>query len=126
MSALWNNLVDKKALLMFQKALRAANRRAVKKHLPFELSLDDIIHQFIAQDGRCFYSGLNMNISKNSKEILHDPYKMTLDCKMPGFGYKKENIVWCIYCVNSFKQKMEKEELINICKNIVKHNEEEN
>jgi hypothetical protein len=51
---------------------------------------------------------------------------MTLDCKKSELGYRKDNIVWCIYCVNSFKQKMEKEEIINICKNIVKHNEEEN
>ncbi len=126
MSAFWNNLIDKKALSMFQKAHRAANRRAAKKNLPFEISIDDIIHQFISQDGRCFYSGLEMNISKANKSILHDPYKMTLDCKKSELGYKKENIVWCIYCVNSFIQKMEKEEIINICKNIVKHNEEKN
>jgi len=126
MSLFWNNIIDKKALSMFQKAHRAANRRAAKKHLPFEISLDDIIHQFISQSGRCFYSGLEMNISKTNKAVLHDPYKMTLDCKKSELGYRKDNIVWCIYCVNSFKQKMEKEEIINICKNIVKHNEEEN
>jgi hypothetical protein len=119
----WNNIIDKKALSMFQKAHRAANRRAIKKHLPFEISLDDIIHQFISQDGKCFYSGMEMNVSKKNKNVLHDPYKMTLDCKLAGLGYKKENIVWCIYCINSFKQKMEREELINICNHIIKHNE---
>ena len=71
MSGLWNNLIDKKALLMFQKAHRAAHRRAAKKHLPFEITLDDIIHQFVSQDGRCFYSGLDMNISKNNKNHHH-------------------------------------------------------
>lgn len=123
MSTFWNEFVDKKALSMFQKAHRAAHRRSLKKHLPFEISLDDIIHQYVLQSGRCFYSGLDMKISKNNKEVLHDPYKMTLDCKNSNFGYKKDNIVWCIYCINSFKQKMEKEEIINICYNIMKHNE---
>jgi hypothetical protein len=124
MNTFWNSFLDKKAMLMFQKAHRAACRRAVKKHLPFEISLDDIIHQYVSQSGRCFYSNLEMNIIKNDKkDVLHDPYKMTLDCKDSGLGYTKDNIVWCIYCVNSFKQKMEKEELINICYNIMKHNE---
>jgi hypothetical protein len=123
MSTFWNSFVEKKAMSMFQKAYRAAARRANKRHLPFEISLDDIIHQYVIQNGRCFYSDIDMKISKTNKEILHDPYKMTLDCKQSGLGYTKENIVWCIYCINSFKQKMEKEELINICYNIMKHNE---
>lgn len=123
MNDFWNKLVDKKALLMFQKAYRAANRRATKKGLTFEITPDDIIKQYVDQSGRCFYSNLEMRISKENDGILHDPYKMTLDCKDPSLGYKKENIVWCIYCVNSFKQRMSKEEVINICYNIIKNNE---
>ena len=123
MNDFWNKIVDKKALLMFQKAYRAANRRATKKGLTFEITPDDIIKQYVDQSGRCFYSNLEMRISKENDGILHDPYKMTLDCKDPSLGYKKENIVWCIYCVNSFKQRMSKEEVINICYNIIRYNE---
>jgi hypothetical protein len=123
MSTFWNGLVDKKAMSMFQKAYRAAHRRAVKKHLPFEISLDDIIHQFVFQGGKCFYSGMDLKIMKSNQKILHDPYKMTLDCKKSEFGYVKDNVVWCLYCINSFKQKMDKEEVINICFNIMKYNE---
>lgn len=123
MNDFWNKLVDKKALLMFQKAYRAANRRATKKGLTFEITPDDIIKQYVDQSGRCFYSNLEMRISKENDGILHDPYKMTLDCKDPSLGYKKENIVWCIYCVNSFKQRMSKEEVINICYNIIRYDE---
>lgn len=108
---------------MFQKAYRAASRRAKKKNLPFDISIDDITHQYENQNGRCFYSGIEMRIFKQSAVSLHDPYKMTLDCKDPAIGYKKDNIVWCIYCINSFKQRMPKEEVINICYNIIKHNE---
>jgi hypothetical protein len=125
MNSFWNELVDKKALSMFQKAYRAANRRALKRGIPFEISVDDIIHQYIDQDGKCFYSNLEMKISKDKGGALHDPYKMTLDCKDPMLGYKKQNIVWCIYCINSFKQRMPKEEVINICYSIIKHNEKE-
>jgi len=123
MSDFWNEFIDKKALSMFQKAYRAANRRAIKKSLPFEISLNDIIIQYFNQHGKCFYSDLEMRISKEKGGALHDPYKMTLDCKEPTIGYKSQNIVWCIYCINSFKQRMPKEEVINICYNIIRHNE---
>ena len=105
---------------MFQKALRAAGRRAAKKHLPFELELIDILSQYSDQNGRCFYSGIDMNIIKKSKD-LHDPYKMTLDCKDPAAGYTKNNIVFCIYCINSFKQKMTQLEIKEICKKVIEY-----
>lgn len=123
MSDFWNEFVDKKALSMFQKAYCAANRRAIKKNLPFEITPNDIIAQYVNQSGKCFYSNIEMRISKEKGGVLHDPYKMTLDCKDPSLGYKPQNIVWCIYCINSFKQRMPKEEVINICYNIIRHNE---
>lgn len=123
MSEFWNKIIDKKVLSMFQKAHRAAHRRSAKKCLPFEITIDDIINQYVSQNGRCFYSGIDMRIFKESKENLHDHYKMTLDCRNPSLGYIRQNIVWCTYCINSFKQRMETEELINICKSILEHNE---
>lgn len=111
---------SKKEISMFQKALRAAKRRAAKKHLPFGIELSDIISQYSSQSGRCFYSGIDMNISKKSKE-LHDPYKMTLDCKDPTIGYTKDNVVFCIYCINSFKQKMTQLEIKEICKKVIEY-----
>ena len=117
------NFPDKKSIKMFKKAILAANRRAKKRGLPFEISLEDIVSQYVSQSGKCFYSNMRMNISKSTEESLHDPYKMTLDCKESSVGYKKENIVWCIYCINSFKQRMGKQEIINICYNIIEHHE---
>lgn len=108
----------------FKKAFCGAKSRAKGKCLPFQITLDEIVCQFPVQNGRYFYSGLELNITKGNKVILHDPYKMTLDCRNPSFGYVRENIVWRMNCVNSFKQKITKEELINICKNIVERNEQ--
>lgn len=124
MNNFWSKIIDKKSMSMFQKAYNAANRRSIKKKLPFEIFIGDIISKYIDQNGKCYYSNLDMRISKEEGGALHDPYKMTLDCKDPELGYIKENIVWCIYCVNSFKQRMQKEEVINICRNILNHNEQ--
>lgn len=100
---------------MFQKALQAARRRAQKKKLPFCLDAQSITDVFEKQNGNCFYSGIKMNILKSPGKKLHDEYKMTLDCINPDDGYTKENIVWCLYCINSFKQRMKKNEMFHIC-----------
>ena len=119
----YNNILDKEAMRMFSKAYHAALRRATKKEIKFEISLEDIIEKFISQKGKCFYSNEPMLIKKENKNILHDPYKMTIDCIDSNIGYVKENVVWCLYCVNSFKQKMSPSEIIKISRNIVKNNE---
>jgi hypothetical protein len=101
---------------MFQKAYRGAYRRALKKGLPFDLLVADLKKAYDKQNGNCFYSGIHMHVCKvKEKKELHDPYKMTLDCLDPLKGYTSDNIVWCLYCVNSFKQRMQKKEMMQIC-----------
>jgi hypothetical protein len=105
---------------MFGKALGNARNRAKKKGIPFELTREYIIELFEKQNGKCYYSGLQLNIVKTNKDRTHDPLKMSLDCVDPELGYTKGNVVWCAYCVNALKLKMSKEEMINICRHIVK------
>jgi len=116
---------DQRSLSMFRKAFCAARRRAIKKNVPFDISVQDIADQHTDQHGRCYYSGIEMNIFKRSTS-LHDPYKMTIDCKDQDFGYVKSNIVLCLYCVNSLKQKMPYDEMLLICQKIVINNNAKN
>lgn len=119
------NQIDKSSLAMFKKAFNAAKRRSLKKKIPFEISVQDILDIGLVQDGRCFYSNIDMHIVKSS-ESLHDPYKMTVDCKDQELGYVKSNIVLCLYCVNSLKQKMSYGEMLSICQKIVANQNAEN
>ncbi len=114
---------NKEEIVMFRKAYNAAARRAKDKGLRFKISIDDILTRYISQSGLCHYSGLKMKIIKSGKE-LHDPYKMTIDCLDSTRGYTKNNFVLCLYCINSFKQKMPRDEVIKICRSIMKYNEE--
>lgn len=116
---------DQRSLSMFRKAFCAARRRAIKKDVPFDISVQDIITQHRTQHGRCHYSGIEMNIVKDSAS-LHDPYKMTIDCKDQDLGYVGSNIVLCIYCVNSLKQKMPYAEMLLICRKIVMNHDAKN
>lgn len=116
---------DKPSMAMFSKAINAARRRATKKDVDFDLLTKDVLDIYRDQNGLCYYSGIEMNVVKRS-ESLHDPYKMTIDCKEQGLGYVKENIVLCLYCVNSLKQKMPYSEMLTICQKVVSNHNAKN
>lgn len=109
---------------MFGSSLRKAKSRASKRGLPFNITREHIIKLFEDQGRKCYYSGINLNIVKTDASRVHDPLKMSLDCVIPEKGYVEGNVVWCAYCVNSFKLKMPVEDMINICRKIIKKADE--
>ncbi len=119
MSKSWNARCNDNPNLMFNKALNNAKKRSTKKGLKFEIDLDYIKKLYKEQSGKCYYSGLPINIVKKSEKNLHDNFKMTLDRLDSELGYIKGNVVWCAYCINSFKLDMSKSNMIDICKSIV-------
>ena len=106
--------------IMFGRAIQNARNRAKKKNISFELTKEYIMDLFERQDGRCFYSDIELNIVKKNKDRTHDPFKMSLDCVVPELGYVEGNVVWCAYCVNALKLKMSQEDMTNVCRQIVK------
>jgi hypothetical protein len=110
--------------IMFGTSLKNARKRASKRSLPFSITKKYIIDLFEEQSGKCHYSGINLNIVKTDAARTHDPFKMSLDCVIPEKGYIKGNVVWCAYCINSLKLKMPVEDMINVCRQIVKKADE--
>jgi hypothetical protein len=104
--------------LNFGNALRWARKRANKSNMKFQITLEEIKELFDLQEGKCFYSGIKMNIVKEDGSVTHDPFKMTIDRKDASLGYVPGNIVWCIYCVNVMKQKMSFEKMVTVCESI--------
>lgn len=109
---------------MFKRAFSNAKKRSEKRNVPFDLDIEYIKDIFRAQSGKCYYSGIELNIVRDDLSSFHDHYKMTLDCLDSKSGYIKGNVVWCAYCINSFKLNMSKKEMINICKLILDKNPE--
>tara|TARA_B100000131_G_scaffold261741_1_gene257959 strand:+ start:3162 stop:3554 length:393 start_codon:yes stop_codon:yes gene_type:complete len=105
--------------IMFGQALRKARARAKKRDIPFEITKDYILSIFRSQNGRCYYSGLEMNIVKKDPDSLMDPMKMTIDLIDHRAGYIPGNVVWCAYCINSMKQRMTAEQVVSICESVV-------
>ena len=116
---LWRERCLKHPGIMFGKALRNARTRAKERSVPFEITREYIYTLFENQDGKCYYSGMQLSVVKNIKEREHDPLKMTLDCVDPKLGYVAGNIVWCAYCINALKLQMSEAEMLNICSEIV-------
>jgi len=101
--------------IMFKRAFNSAKNRAINRDITFDISVPYLMELYSNQDGKCFYSGLNMNIVKKDASKTHDPFKMTLDCIDPRLGYVAGNVVWCAYCVNSMKQKMSLSRMLQVC-----------
>jgi hypothetical protein len=122
----WREKCIEYPAVMFGSSLRKARERATKKGIPFDLTKEYIMNLFEEQEGRCYYSDIKLNIVKVDKTRVHDPFKMSLDCIDPNLGYIKGNVAWCAYCVNSLKLKMPVENMISICRQIVKKADRKN
>jgi len=118
----WRSRCEKNPDILFKRALSNAKKRALKRNSKFDIDLEYIKDIFENQSGKCYYSGIPLRIIRDESSGIHDHYKMTLDCLDSNLGYSRGNVVWCIYCINSFKLNMPKEEMIKICKSILKNN----
>lgn len=120
----WQDRCKKYPDTAFYEAYRKAKSRSEKRKVPFNIDKDYLITLFKEQDGRCYYSGLELNTVRKSCGAVNDPMKMSLDCIIPDDGYTVGNVVWCAYCVNVFKQKMSVSQMIDICDGIIKTSSE--
>ena len=122
----WTARCEANPNLLFLKAIANAKRRSKEKGLVFEIDINYIKELYSKQSGKCYYSKLPLNIVKNQESGLHDSFKMTLDRLDPEKGYVKGNVVWCAYCINSFKLNMSKDKIVEVCKAIINNfNEKE-
>ena len=122
----WTARCEANPNLLFSKAIANAKKRSKEKSLVFEIDINYIKELYSKQSGKCFYSKLPLNIVKNQGSGLHDSFKMTLDRLDPEKGYVKGNVVWCAYCINSFKLNMSKDKIVEVCKAIINNfNEKE-
>jgi hypothetical protein len=74
-----------------------AKQRALKKGVPFDLSIEDV--EEIISDMKCFYLGIELK--KNQGFLTFD--SLTLDRIIPRLGYVKGNVVACSHRANTIK-----------------------
>ena len=99
-----------------KKLLSQLRHRAKKDAVPFNLTLEDLIHEYEAQDGRCRYTGkvLDFTLKNIRKGMPHRDFP-SLDRKIPSRGYVLGNVDWVTYGVNRMKNDFSEEEFISFC-----------
>lgn len=80
--------------------------RAIKKQMQFDLDLSFLEELYAKQDGKCYYSGIPLNLSNNA--CRHD--SLSTDRLDPIKGYTKGNVVFCSFSINSLKGTMNESE----------------
>lgn len=88
-----------------------------RKKIDCNLDFMFLKHLWEMQLGKCYYSGIALTGSgrNNNFQLWDCP---SLDRLDPSIGYVKTNVVWCAYCINSFKGSLNEFEFKEIIKNI--------
>jgi len=84
--------------------LERLHKRAKSKGITLTLVLNDLKNCFTKQNGKCFYSGIPLDLTlKGDGTITDNPYQITVDRLDSAKGYDKDNVVLCCMVANSAK-----------------------
>ena len=86
-------------------AAKTVSERKVRRNKPCTMTLEDLRDQWIKQDGKCAYSGLQMMLPETSRgwDKRHSPLCASLDRINSDEGYSKENIQFVCMPLNFAK-----------------------
>lgn len=82
-----------------------------KKYI-FELNEQDYIDIYNKQEGKCFYTNIDMNCKLLNGWKERD-YSLSIDKIIPSLGYIKDNCVMCIFKINRIKSNLTLQEIKN-------------
>ena len=111
--------IIKKNNLPLPSYFSTLEKNAMKRKIKFEIIYDDLVEQLKKQNWKCYYTGQDLNFSKENRDGINTPSVDRLDSKL---GYTRDNIVWCKTIVNFMKQNQTFEDFIQFCLNVVVHN----
>lgn len=94
----------------YSKVKKQAENR--KKDICFEITIEDMANQFEIQNGKCIYTGLDLDFGKTQRDAKKNR-TASLDRKDSNKGYTKDNIQWVHKVVNIMKNDMNESEFFN-------------
>lgn len=95
--------------------------RAALRRYPTEgaVTFKELVAIYEAQDGRCALSGIKMTWINGTKIPM--PTAISIDRINNSKGYTKKNVRLVCFAVNTFKQSMTDQKMLEMAKAIVKH-----
>lgn len=93
----------------------SAKHRALRMDIEFDITVSDIEKMLDKQEGKCFYTGFEMDIRNEKAEPrVANRKTISIDRIDSEGGYTVDNIVLVCAIVNSMKSSMTQEEFLNI------------
>jgi len=89
---------------------------AAARDIIFTITEADLLDKYNKQKGKCFYTGLYLNLTNG-------PHKISIDRMDSSGGYEKDNIVLCCVIVNIMKSDFHVQDFLSICKSITENNQ---
>lgn len=117
-----SNSIENKLEKFFKEKLSRLRSNAKKRKKDFNLFWFDLLEIYNKQNGKCFYTGIEMELSYSVKtDKVCPPTQLSVDRLDSKKGYEKKNIVLCIFCINNFKGEMSIKEFNYIISKIKKY-----
>jgi hypothetical protein len=100
----------------------AAKQRSKNKGLVFDIDIDFIVDMYQKQDGLCALSGLEMTYrgDRGSQEMFQS---FSIDRIDSEGGYTRDNVQLLCWGVNSIKNRMSTELMLDLVKSIYEYND---
>lgn len=108
-----------KEQMNFAKRVGHIKYRALKKGFEFDLDYLDLEDLYNRQQGKCFYTGLQMSLEKTSRH--NNSMALSVDRVDPSLGYTRENVVLCLNCINAMKNNMDFSQFKAIADSLASH-----
>lgn len=104
-------------------ALRRAQVRAIRQHVAFGLTPQDVASLLDAQDWKCAVSGIDLIITNISNSRTQQAFKPSIDRIVPADGYVLGNVRIVCQIVNFAMNNWGEEPLVAMAKAVVANRE---
>lgn len=109
-------------ILYCRVLLPSLRNRAKELSVPFSLTAEELFELWKQQQGKCFYTGLDMNLlAFNPDRTSPHTTFPSVDRLVPEDGYVVSNVVWCLWAVNRMKSNLTKVEFVEFCQLVCKN-----
>lgn len=95
-----------------------ARKGAVKRNIPFNITVEDIVQLYQIQEGKCAISGMEMSLVHGSK-TTQNATKLSVDRIDSSIGYQANNVQLVTWQVNASKSVWSTEQLVEMARAIV-------
>jgi len=85
---------------------------AIKRHIKFEVSIQDMSEVFNKQNGKCVLSGVGLSFGAKKQ------WTASIDRKDSSKGYSKDNIQWVHKDINQMKSDRTDDRFIELCRQV--------